>query len=147
MDREQNKTPFARKIKEIEQEKRRIQREIKALARAMKRGEMPPAPGRTTAAHGAGSGEAGEADLFSWSASASAVQDGAARDTVRKTGGPLGRGAPVRGDQRFANYFSTGGFKSPLPAPKDRSVQRNKRIFLAVVGVLLVYILIHIFFL
>lgn len=146
MDREQKKTPFASKIKEIEQEKRRVQREIKALARAMKRGEMPSAPAKASGAYGAGAGdEGGEADLFGWSASASAAQDGVARDHARKTSMPSGKVPPVRGDQRFANYFSTGGFKSPLPAPKDRSVQRNKLIFLSVVGLLVVYILVHIF--
>lgn len=132
-------SPFERKLKDIEREKRRVQEEIKALSRAVKKGQpmnpssgTPPAEGgAATASHShtpsasAGGGDA----LFEWGAS----EAGSGQRDKKK--------APVRGDERFANYFSTGGFKSPMPARKDRSVQRNKMIFMIIVGAILVFIL------
>jgi hypothetical protein len=57
--------------------------------------------------------------------------------------GGTGKPAPVRGDERFASYFATGGFKSPMPGRQERAVQRNKAIFMLILVVIAAYIVFH----
>jgi len=48
---------------------------------------------------------------------------------------PAPKKKPAANDQRFANYFSTGNFLGAGPADQDKSIQRNKAIFMSVVVV------------
>ena len=162
-------SPFDEKLKGIEREKKRVRDEIKALSRAVKKGQVPAAPASTGAQSQRETSLQGqepvplgaetnmkENDLFAWSASRGgapkadaqprSAQPGGRAPTVGGHPGPGNRRAPVHGDQRFASYFTTGGFKSsPLPAHKDRGIQRNKLIFITVILFLLGYILYAIF--
>ena len=163
-------SPFDEKLRGIEKERKRVRDEIKALSRAVKKGQAPAAAPASrhaqspsdTSVHGQEPTPSGsqtnmkERDLFSWNASGGgapkadaqprSAQQGEPMPTVGGHPGPRNRRAPVHGDQRFASYFTTGGFKSaPLPAHKDRGVQRNKLIFIVVVLFLLGYILYAIF--
>jgi hypothetical protein len=114
-DREaESQSRVDRKLKHIEQEKKRVQSEINALSRALRRGDVlssPAAPGAMQASHNLPSGASGG-----------------------------GRALPARGDQRFAHYFSTGGFKSPIPGRQERRIQRNKAIFALILLVVVGYI-------
>lgn len=42
-------------------------------------------------------------------------------------------------DQRFANYFVTGGLHSVRPLRQERRIQRNKAILMAIIAVLVLY--------
>jgi hypothetical protein len=118
-----------RKLKDIEREKRRVQEEIKALARAVKKGGAVSVP----------TGESRSMETRSTTLKP-ALAGGAAHAS---TAAP--RKDTVRGDKRFANYFSTGGLKTPLTSRKGRAVERNKVIFICVVVALVVFILYSIF--
>lgn len=135
-------TPLERKLRELELEKDRVHNEIKSLAKAMKKGDLPspaprPAPSSGVAprpAQGPLPAESPESPVD--------------QDPPTEARHPLGipRKASVYGDERFASYFSTGGFKSsPLPARQDRSVQRNKAIFMVVLVVVVGYIIYSVF--
>lgn len=148
-------TPFERKLREIEREKRRVREEIKALSRAVKRGQAPVAgkvgPTVRSSVSGTvsvGDGDDGDAgtpsDLFGWSASAAAAKEGLGRTESATSAKPGGiKRAPVQGDQRFASYFATGGFKTPIQTRQGRGVQRNKLVFIGVVAVVLIYIIVY----
>jgi hypothetical protein len=137
-------TSLERKLKELEQEKERVQHEIKSLAKAMKKGDLPspPPPPRPAPASNLPPRLAPDprpVDPF---------DDPFKNDPLTEAQPPLGipRKASVYGDERFANYFSTGGFKSsPLPARQDRSVQRNKAIFMVALVVIVGYIIYSVF--
>lgn len=120
-------SPLDRKLQQIEREKRQLEQEMKSISRAVKRGQMvlpstsdySPAelPKRTQ-------------------------QDRPFTPAVSQT---ASKQPPIRRDARFANYFSTGGLKTPLPTRKSRAVERNKVVFIGIVAVVLLFILISIF--
>ncbi len=151
---EKSETPFERKLREIEREKRRVREEIKALSRSLKRGShatypgkvgptvRPSVPGSLAVGDTDGTGDEGEHDLFGWSASASAATERVNRSAASEQPAP-NRKAPVQGDQRFAHYFATGGFKTPIKTRQGRTVQRNKFIFIGVVALVLIYIVLY----
>lgn len=114
--------PVERKLRDIEREKQRVQEEIKALSRNLKKGDVVQSPAVPTAA--GGRSVFGVVDAGPGSPS-----------TSRPPARP-----PAQRDERFANYFSTGGLKTPLPGPKNRSVQRNKTVFIVIVVLMLIFI-------
>jgi len=147
-------TPFERKLREIESEKRRVREEIKALSRAVKRGQAPvgnkvgptvrpSVSGKVSVGDAADVDEDAERDLFGWSASAAAAKEGLGRNPPAPTTTGGAKRAPVHGDQRFASYFATGGFKTPVQTRQGRGVQRNKLVFVGVVTVVLIYIIVY----
>lgn len=51
---------------------------------------------------------------------------------------------PVRGDARFANLFSSGGFFGTAAySPAEHRVQRNKAIFVAILLILVLFVVIN----
>ncbi len=161
-DTQKKESSFERKLKDIEREKRRVQHEIKSLSRAMKKGEWSPSAAngprvplreklgsraddvapesdarqeKTAKAETAG-------DLFSWNSGNK--EPVPAREPQRKESlsSPLvaEKKKPVYGDERFGNYFSAGGFKSPV-SRQERSIQRNKAIFMIVLVIVVGYII------
>ncbi len=152
-DSKKQETAFERKLKEIELEKRRVQNEIKSLSKAMKRGEVPPSPSvtRMPPRHVPASGKPEEespakesaGELFAWNKEKEAAHHPKTEAPGKSMGSPLvaEKKRPVYGDERFSNYFSAGGFKSPMPARQERSVQRNKAIFMIVLVILVGYII------
>jgi hypothetical protein len=51
--------------------------------------------------------------------------------------GPKNRA--VMKDQRFANYFSSGNFLGGRPMKQEKSVQRNKAVFMIVVVIVVAF--------
>jgi hypothetical protein len=52
--------------------------------------------------------------------------------------GAKGKAAPK--DERFANYFSSGGFLGgPRPMKQERNVQRNKAVFMVIVVIVVFF--------
>lgn len=118
-----------RKLDRIEREKRALEQEMKSLSRAVKRGQMVlPNPTEYSPAE---------------------LPKGSRRETslgATVSQGPApAKKPPVRGDARFANYFSTGGLKTPLPTRKGRAVERNKLIFIIIFVSIVLFILVSIF--
>lgn len=66
------------------------------------------------------------------------------RMTPETAAGAMGdprKTAAVSNDERFANYFSSGGFLGKhVPLRQERSVQRNKAIFMIVVVIVVAFI-------
>lgn len=130
------KSKLERKLQEIEREKRRLDDEMKSLSRAIKKGQTPAlisSPSRVEpgamSTHQSSGGRVRGGDIGSAGASRS----------------PGGEKTKVRGDARFANYFSTGGLKTPLPNRQGSAVQRNKTVFIIIVLVLVFFILLRMF--
>ncbi len=145
---------FERKLKEIEREKRRIEHDIKSLSKAMKRGELPPPPTPPRAAPSPGprptTGQPAPKDSAGeWGAMHKEKEAGHTSEEAHRA--PLGsplvpeKKMPVYGDERFTNYFSAGGFKSPMPARQERSIQRNKAVFMVVLVIIIGYIIFTVF--
>ncbi len=146
---------FERKLKEIEREKRRVQQEIKSLSRALKKGDLPPPASATRVPmreklladappEGASRTQEAEAgELFAWSKDNDPAKSEEAEEKPA-LGSPLmaEKKKPVYGDERFGNYFSAGGFKSPMPGRQERSIQRNKAIFMVVLVIVVGYIIV-----
>ncbi len=132
---------FERKLKEIEREKRRIDHDIKSLSKAMKRGELPPPPGpRPTTGRPAPKESDGELGAMHKEKEAGHTSEEAHKALL---GSPLvpEKKIPVYGDERFTSYFSAGGFKAPMPARQERSIQRNKAVFMVVLVIIIGYII------
>jgi len=113
-----NSSPLERKLRELAKEEERVRKELKNLSKALKKGEplpTPPVPKQTR---------------VSTPKTESSAPDNEPSSKTR-----------VYQDERFANYFTTGGFKSAVPLRRDAKVQRNKAIFMIVLIVLLGYIL------
>ena len=53
-----------------------------------------------------------------------------------RSGGPKNKA--VMKDQRFANYFSSGNFLGGRPMKQEKSVQRNKAVFMIVVVIVVI---------
>ncbi len=126
-----------RRLREMEEESRQLRNRYKLLKKTMKRG-------------GAGTPPASSAESSHESEREGWIRDGgpsnAAEDTrdtawARGGEGPPGQRNRVRGDERFAHYFSTGGFKPLTPIGTDRSIQRNKAIFMVVIVIIFAYII------
>lgn len=116
-----------RKLERIEREKRALEHEMKSLSRAVKRGQMV-LPNAT---------EYTPVELPKGTRQVPSVKPSASHSPLKKQ--------PVRGDARFANYFSTGGLKTPLPTRRGRAVERNKTIFIVIVVLVVIFILVSIF--
>lgn len=112
-----SRNPIDRRRRELEAEEARIRRRVKALMREAGGGEaaLDEAPPRGPEGEGEGP----------------VLQS--PEDTAR-----LGR------NPNLAHYLSSGSFgKSSVPMSHERRVQRNKVIFLVILGALAVFILIR----
>ncbi len=131
------KSKLERKLQEIEREKRRLDDEMKSLSRAIKKGQTPALISSPTRA------EPGA--MSTQHSSGGRLLGGTGAHAADEPRGLAGDKAKVRGDARFANYFSTGGLKTPLPNRQGRAVQRNKTVFIIIVIVLVLFILLRMF--
>lgn len=158
---QRKETAFERKLKDIEREKRRVQNEIKSLSRALKKGELPPpassaprvplrqrpAPVQerkpTASSSEKQAPQEASGELFAWSKDKEPEQPRKEEQGKKPLASPLvaEKKKPIHGDERFSNYFSAGGFHSPMPAPQNRSIQRNKAIFMIVLVIVVGYII------
>ena len=84
-------------------------------------------------------------ELFDWAPRAEQLNRQAAgmppkvigQSLPEPSGGPKNKA--VMKDQRFANYFSSGGFLGGRPMKQEKSVQRNKAVFMIVVVVIVAF--------
>lgn len=127
MSDHKKRSALDRKLQQIEREKRQLEQEMKSLSRAVKRGQMVLPSTNEYAA----------AELPKQPSRRSPYSEAVSR--------PPGRKQPVRGDERFANYFSTGGLKTPLPTRKGRAIERNKVVFIVILVIVVLFIVIRVF--
>jgi len=146
-------SPLDRKLRELAEEEERVRKELKSLEKAIKKGDVPlaplpprsPAPGQAVKPAGTSVADPGtevnpafDGKPFAWDDSADNTAAGVA--VPSKPAGDKTK-SKVYQDERFASYFTTGGFKSTVPLRHDAKVQRNKAVFMVVLVLLLGYIL------
>lgn len=136
--KEHKETALDRKLREIERERRRVEDELKALSKSVRRGSshaIAPREAEASAPPVAAPTPVPVAETNS----REMAEEGATKPPTRPS---AEKKAPVRGDERFAHYFATGGFKTPIPSRRAAPpVERNKAVFLVVVFLLISYII------
>ena len=101
----------------------------------------PPKPESAPEPKPAGAG----GELFDWGPRAEQLDRRSAgmppkvigQSLPEPAGGPKNKA--VMKDQRFANYFSSGGFLGGRPMKQEKSVQRNKAVFMIVVVIVVAF--------
>ena len=162
-----NKSSLERRLKELKKESELVRDDIKALSKAVKNpdeGSLPrlkslrhedrrvPPPTRKDPVltpreppkpEPKPTGAGGE--LFDWAPRAEQLDRQAAGMPPKVIGqslpGPAGgpKNKAVMKDQRFANYFSSGNFLGGRPMKQEKSVQRNKAVFMIVVVIVVAF--------
>jgi hypothetical protein len=161
-------TPLARRLRELAEEEKALQQQMKALARQARRledelpsGRSAPPPGPrvrgnvepveppadppprsevTAPEMDILMGEAPAAPTRGASAAARPVSPGYAATM------PAARKPTAPPPERFANYFSSGSFGKARPLGYEKKLQRNKAIFMVIFVVLVGYVLYRVFF-
>jgi hypothetical protein len=147
---------LSQRIQDLERELGRVQDDIGALSKAVSEPdrkdtikrlrELSPAPGRprgeAAPARAAEPAKSAQGELFG---------QGGQSGTVPVKAAPARPGAPTRvtspeGDERFANYFTTGGLQAVRPLREERRIQRNRAILMVVVAVLLLCVVVKLLF-
>ena len=101
----------------------------------------PPKPEARPEPKPAGAG----GELFDWAPRAEKMDRQASgmppkvigQSLPEPSGGPKNKA--VMKDQRFANYFSSGNFLGGRPMKQEKSVQRNKAVFMVVVVIVVAF--------
>lgn len=130
-----------RRLREIQEEERRLRQHIREVNRALRRLER------------------GEPTDLPIPAAAVSTPAPSAPAAWPKKSGPALQGPPVSGtvsaparvgggyrDQRFFQYLSTGSFGAARPLARERRIQRNKAIFLLLIAGLLGYLVYRLLF-
>lgn len=120
---------LSRRLRELEEEERRLRQSMKDVSRHLRKLER------------------GEADAHS----AYRPPPPSAPDAQPVQAPPPQRvetsqGTSPRGDQRFASYFTSGSFVKTKPLARVRRTQRNQAILLAIFAALAAFIVIRIIF-
>jgi hypothetical protein len=147
------KTALERRLKELQKESELVRGDIKLLNRVVKnpggfaripklRSEREAKPIPPPVREDPVSREPAEApeppagphdDLFGFVPKPELGRSGG-RPPAAADAGAGARSKVVSKDERFANYFSSGGFLGgPRPLKQERNVQRNKAVFMIVV--------------
>lgn len=169
------KTPFERRLKELEREARQVRSDLKTLHRALEKPERlasvprprslqkrdesvtPPQrndPVRQAEPPAAAAAEASApppGELFAWRPPVPI------REKQRKSeksppapapaaAEPAHKGARFLKDERFTNYFSSGSFVGSPPAKGEGRVQRNKAVFMILIVIVVGFILYRLVF-
>lgn len=139
-----------RRLRDLERESEELRRNMKAVSRALKKGEdvpsarpVPPSKPeeRRPAVHKTAEPEekpSGDGDLFEWKKQRRKVEPPAPAPKSPPQRAPK-KAPPI--DQKFASYLTTGSFTPVAQAREDRSVQRNKAIFMILVVLLVGFII------
>lgn len=165
------KSSLERRLKELRKESELVREDIKALSKAVKNPDEVSLPRLKSLRHDdrrvppptrkdpvvtpreppkpdpKSVGVGGE--LFDWTSRAEQLDRQAAgfppkvigQSLPEPTGGPKNKA--VMKDQRFANYFSSGNFLGGRPMKQEKSVQRNKAVFMIVVVIVVTFIVIR----
>ena len=134
------KHDLERRLRELDQESRRLRRAMRSAGRKPGRLGIPTMSGGKDNETGAApptdpitaepQPAANEGDLFAWQ-----------EHKKTNAAGPAARGSAREADQRLANYLSSGSFYPMGRPPIDRRVRRNKIMFISAVAMLAVYVL------
>lgn len=139
-----------RRLRDLERESEELRKNMKVVSRALKKGEdvplvdpasPPEREHKRPAVHKVAEPEqkpSGDGDLFDWKKQRRKVQPPAPTPKPPETRTPK-KSAPI--DQRFASYLTTGSFTPVAQAREDRSVQRNKAIFMILVVLLVGFVI------
>jgi hypothetical protein len=122
MPTSERESALARRLRELEEEERRLRQSMKQINRQLRRLER-------------GAPEVFDARAVAPPPSAPPPQ----------TAPPARRPDPTE-DKRFANYFASGSFVTTRPLGRERRVQRNKAIFLLIFALLMGYLVYHLIF-
>lgn len=125
---------LARRLRELEEEERRIRQTMKEVNRKLRRLERgapvalePRAQTERTPIHEEPPRQAPE--------------------SVRPApAAPVSKRLDPSEDKRFANYFASGSFVRQRPLGRERRVQRNKAIFLLMFAIIMGYLVYHLIF-
>ncbi|MBP7831297.1 MAG: hypothetical protein KA248_15420 [Kiritimatiellae bacterium] len=169
------KTPFERRLKELDREARQVRSDLKALHRALEKPERlasaprprslqkrpaavtPPQREDPVRQADKAADEAAEAaaapppgELFAWRPPVPV------REKKRKAeepppapaapADPARKGARFLKDERFTNYFASGSFVGSPPAKGEGRVQRNKAVFMILIVIVVGFILYRLVF-
>ena len=138
---EQKETALERKLKEIERERRRVEQELKQLNKSVRKGSGFVSKGASPSLSAGEPPENIESTIEDYAGEKKARVPGSS-PSEKLSGTVLEKRAPIRGDERFANYFSTGGLKTPISSRRmTPTVERNKSVFLVMVFLLVSYII------
>ncbi len=135
MPTSERESALARRLRELEEEERRVRQTMKDVNRKLRRLErgapvaLEPRPPMEAQPLQTPSPRDPEQPLR--------PATGAVTSTPR-----LGPSE----DKRFANYFASGSFVKPRPLGRERRVQRNKAIFLLMFALLMAYLVYHLVF-
>ena len=127
---------LARRLRELEEEERRLNQSMKEVNRHMRKLER------------------GAADVFEARTAPSPrpapVQEPelspVGEEPLAPRAGAAPRRAAPRGSEKFASYFASGSFVKPRPLGRERRVQRNKAIFMLVFVLIVGYLVYHLIF-
>jgi len=162
-------TPLARRLRELAEEEKALQQQMKALARQARRledelpsGRAAPPPGprvrgsvapvEAPAAPTPPRSEvtAPEMDILMGDAPVAPPRGVPAAARPLSPGYaatmPAARKPAAPPPERFANYFSSGSFGKARPLGYEKKLQRNKAIFMVIFVVLVGYVLYRVFF-
>lgn len=128
------------RLKSLRHEDRRVPPPTRKDPVSTPREPPKPEPGSEAKPAGAGG------ELFDWAPRAEQMDRRAAglppkvigQSMPEPSGGPKNKA--VMKDQRFANYFSSGNFLGGRPMKQEKSVQRNKAVFMILVVIVVAFI-------
>ncbi|MCS6771518.1 MAG: hypothetical protein NZ740_05785 [Kiritimatiellae bacterium] len=129
-----------RRLREVEEEERRIRQHIKEVSRRLRKIErgrvddLLPTPFVTGPVQISARGSAPTADR------PEPQSNSPTREESQATVPPMGRTTNPVGDARFLRYFASGTFVHSRPLERERRVLRNKALFLLLVALLLAYL-------
>ena len=162
------KTLLERRLKELKKESELVREDIKVLSRAVNHPdevnslprlkslrreerrvppptrkdpvsaprELPPPGPQPASANG---------ELFDWTLRAEQMERQAAGNSPHEIGpslpGPVGgpKNKAVMKNHRFASYFSSGNFLGGRPLKQEKSVQRNKAVFMIIFVIIVMF--------
>lgn len=141
-----NRSPYERRIRELEKERELLQRNIKSVAKSLSKTGVDPLEAAERMARLPPPREyqkPPEPSLSSRQMQARYATRDAPEPAVAETPGDAAPAAPKKvasKDERFANYFSSGSFGKSGPLSRERKVQRNRAIFMILVVALVAFL-------
>lgn len=140
-----SKSALERRLNKINQESQLLRDDIKTISRALrKQGDFRELPGLKSTPTLRPSGGAGAPQEQKRKGAAGPSQKTRAgkASRVKKTGART-RASRRGSSKRFANYFSAGSIVAATPLRQEKSVQRNKAIFMVVFVVLVSFVVLR----
>ena len=142
MPQAEHESPLTRRLRELEEEERVLQQHLKEVSRkARKMENLTSEPGLNRSEPRLASTVPRPGAAESPVAAPSAPE----RPPVRPSPGMAPRNPGVPAD-RFANYFANGSFGSARPLGRERTLMRNKAIFMLILVALAAFVLYRVVF-